>query len=65
MGGARRAQSRLLTNFCALGAPRARDRLSSRRYNTLGALLPHVRKEGVDLLNEMLTYDPDKRLSAR
>ncbi|CAM9215819.1 unnamed protein product [Ectocarpus sp. 6 AP-2014] len=37
----------------------------SHRYNTLGALLPHVRKEGIDLLNEMLTYDPDKRLSAR
>ncbi|CAN0346325.1 unnamed protein product, partial [Ectocarpus sp. 12 AP-2014] len=37
----------------------------SHRYNTLGALLPHIRKEGVDLLNEMLTYDPDKRLSAR
>lgn len=35
------------------------------RYNTLGALLPHISKVGVDLLNEMLTYDPDKRLSAR
>eukprot|EP00904_Undaria_pinnatifida_P008272 jgi/Undpi1/4575/HiC_scaffold_18.g07929.m1 len=35
------------------------------RYNNLGALLPHVSKAGVELLNEMLTYDPDQRLSAR
>lgn len=35
------------------------------RYNTLGAHLPHVSAGGVDLLNGMLTYDPDKRLTAR
>ncbi|CAM9291540.1 unnamed protein product, partial [Ascophyllum nodosum] len=34
------------------------------RYNTLGGSLPHVGKLGVGLLNGMLTYDPDKRLSA-
>ncbi|CAM9403977.1 unnamed protein product [Discosporangium mesarthrocarpum] len=37
----------------------------SHRYNTLAAMLPHVGKSGVDLLSDMLTYDPEKRLTPR
>ncbi|CBN79500.1 cdk10/11, putative [Ectocarpus siliculosus] len=37
----------------------------SHRYNPLGVLFPHFRKEGMDFFKERFTYDPDKRFSAR
>jgi serine/threonine protein kinase len=34
-------------------------------YNNLSTKLPALSKHGLDLLNQMLTYDPDKRITAR
>jgi hypothetical protein len=35
------------------------------QYNTLGARVPEVARDGTDLLNGLLTYDPAKRLTAQ
>jgi serine/threonine protein kinase len=37
----------------------------SPQYNTLGARVPQVSRDGTDLLNGLLTYDPAKRLTAQ
>ncbi len=34
-------------------------------YNFLRRQLPQLREEGLQLLNCMLTYDPDRRITAR
>eukprot|EP01084_Bolivina_argentea_P128809 227605_1 len=35
-----------------------------RRFNSLGSLLPDLPSSGIDLLDGLLTYDPEKRLVA-
>ena len=35
------------------------------QYNTLDDLFPQLSREGVDLLNALLTFDPDVRATAR
>ncbi|KAK9830148.1 hypothetical protein WJX72_009988 [[Myrmecia] bisecta] len=39
--------------------------LPDQPYNLLERELPHLSAEGTDLLNRFLTYDPDKRITAR
>lgn len=33
-------------------------------YNRLKSRLPHLSQSGLDLLNRMLTFDPNRRISA-
>ncbi|EFN52944.1 hypothetical protein CHLNCDRAFT_32311, partial [Chlorella variabilis] len=42
-----------------------RFRLPPQPYNYLRKEFPHLSDAGIDLLNRLLTYDPDKRITAR
>ena len=35
------------------------------RYNNIRSLFPWLSSEGIELLNELMLYDPAKRLTAR
>eukprot|EP00884_Botryococcus_braunii_P007346 jgi/Botrbrau1/16612/Bobra.0068s0039.1 len=40
-------------------------RLPAQPYNYLAKVFPKVSEAGIDLLNRMLTYDPERRITAR